>query len=230
MAQQQAEGPEQAAQQPQQAAQNPALQAVPVRNGAETMPVAPVITREPSGNTWVGRYPTQRGTESLDPSWRQSAEDFISALEAAGAAVHISETARNPDKVYLMHYAYRIAQEGMDPETVPAREGVNIDWVHRDADGNVDLDASRAAAQSMVDGYNIVHRPSLTSRHIDGLAVDMSIAWTGTLTIANGNGENVVIATEPRNGAGNTNLHAVGASYGVHKLAGDAPHWSSDGR
>ena len=24
-------------------------------------------------------------------------------------------------------------------------------------------------------------------------------------------------------------LHAVGASYGVHKLIGDDPHWSIDG-
>jgi hypothetical protein len=30
-------------------------------------------------------------------------------------------------------------------------------------------------------------------------------------------------------GTTSANLHAVGASYGVHKLASDPPHWSTDG-
>jgi hypothetical protein len=38
-----------------------------------------------------------------------------------------------------------------------------------------------------------------------------------------------VITTTPRTGAGNAALQAVGAGFGVRKLASDAPHWSTDG-
>jgi hypothetical protein len=214
---------------PQQQAQNPLLQAVPVRI-AEPAPPVQALAKTPSGESWVGKYPTQRSTDSLDAAWKPSVDNFISALEAAGAQVHISESARNEDKVYLMHYAYRIAKEGMDPSTVPARDGVDIEWVHRDAAGSVDLEASKAAAQAMVDKFNIVYKPSLTSRHIDGLAVDMSIAWTGDLSIKDADGKTVTIKSEPRTGADNAELHAVGETYGVKKLGSDAPHWSSDGK
>jgi len=63
---------------------------------------------------------------------------------------------------------------------------------------------------------------------LEGRAVDVDIAWNGTLTIAGANGQNVGIASTPRDGS-NTELHAVGAGYGVHKLVSDPPHWSDDG-
>ena len=59
-----------------------------------------------------------------------------------------------------MHYSYRIARENMDPATVPAMAGVDINWVHRDARGAVNLAASRAAASAMVGGYQIVFSPA----------------------------------------------------------------------
>lgn len=77
--------------------------------------------------------------------------------------------------------------------------------------------------------YNIVRRPSRQSRHVEGLAVDMTIAWTGNLAIRTRNGATVAISTTPRNGD-NIQLHAIGASYEVYKLLDDTPHWSSDGR
>jgi hypothetical protein len=80
----------------------------------------------------------------------------------------------------------------------------------------------------MVAAYGTVYRPSLTSRHTEGRAVDMDISWNGTLAIAGANGQNVSIATTPRNG-GNAELHSVGAGYGAHKLVSDPPHWSDDG-
>jgi hypothetical protein len=39
----------------------------------------------------------------------------------------------------------------------------------------------------------------------------------------------VTISSTPRTGAFNTDLHQVGASYGVVKLVTDHPHWSADG-
>jgi hypothetical protein len=121
-----------------------------------------------------------------------------------------------------MHYSFRIAREALDPATVPAMQGVDIEWVHRDARGHVNLAASRAAASAMVSGYSIVFRPALNSNHTRGLAIDMTVTNYINKNINNGSGQAVLV----RNAA---NLHALGATYGVHKLATDPPHWSSDG-
>ncbi len=80
----------------------------------------------------------------------------------------------------------------------------------------------------MVSGYGIVYEPALTSRHTEGHAVDMSISWSGNLSITNASGATVVINTTPRTGM-NAQLIQVGASYGVVKLQSDPPHWSNDG-
>ena len=69
---------------------------------------------------------------------------------------------------------------------------------------------------------------SLTSLHIKGEAVDMTIGWAGTLSIADAAGQVHAIGG-PRSGESNANLHAVGATYGVKKLLSDPPHWSSTG-
>lgn len=81
----------------------------------------------------------------------------------------------------------------------------------------------------MVEGYGIVFPPVLKSRHTEGNAIDMNISWQGNLTIADANAKSVKITTQPRTGAGNARLQAVAATYGVHKLATDPPHWSADG-
>jgi hypothetical protein len=97
--------------------------------------------------------------------------------------------------------------------------GVDIQWDH---------DEAKSAAEAMVQAYDIVFQPALTSRHTQGLAIDMDIAWQGALTIADAHGVTNTIASIPRTG-GNSALQAVGNSYGVKKLAADPPHWSSDG-
>ena len=107
--------------------------------------------------------------------------------------------------------------------------GVDIQWVHHDATGKPDPLASRAAAARMVEGFGVVFPPLLHSRHIDGLAIDMTISWHDNLVIAKADGSLVTISSLPREGARNAELHAVGAGYGVVKLVADAPHWSSDG-
>jgi hypothetical protein len=80
----------------------------------------------------------------------------------------------------------------------------------------------------MVHGYEIVHEPSLKSLHIFGKAIDMSITWDGLLKIKQKNGTRRTIRTLPRSGL-NHDLWAVGVTYGMFKLASDAPHWSSTG-
>ena len=54
------------------------------------------------------------------------------------------------------------------------------------------------------------------------LAMDITIKWSGTIQVIDARGvtQNVMKQQD---------LWPVGASYGVHKLPSDAPHWSSDG-
>lgn len=181
-----------------------------------------------SGRQWVDLFPASDSTADLAGFFRGSVDRFVSALRAAGATVTIDDTLRPPERAYLMHFSFRIAREAMDPAIVPAMQGVDVQWVHLDSQGRPDLPASRAAAEEMVQGYGVVFRPALTSRHTEGRAIDMTIGWRGNLTISNARGDRTTIASLPRSGE-NTALQRVGASYGVRKLASDPPHWSSDG-
>lgn len=143
--------------------------------------------------------------------------------------MNIASTFRPPKRAYLMHYCWRISHQNLNPKDVPAQEGVDIEWDHDDAE------KSKQAAADMCEVFEINHlkvRPSLTSRHTEGLAVDMNITWSGDLSIMQSNGQVMEIKTEPRNRM-NTELHAVGAGYGIIKFnnppSADKPHWSTDG-
>jgi hypothetical protein len=186
------------------------------------------MAREPSGVVWVARFPTSRSTDTLADGFRQKCNAFLAALGDAGAAVRINATLRPPERAYLMHWSFVINTGEVDPDDVPAHAGVAINWVHRKANGSPDLAASRAAAAAMVHGYDIAHRPSLTSLHIFGKAIDMSVDWNGALKIKQKNGTKKTIGSLPRSGL-NHALWAVGATYGVLKLPSDPPHWSSTG-
>jgi hypothetical protein len=190
----------------------------------------PKIGPQLSGPQWVNKY---RG--SIDPNdcvgdFRNNLKQFLKALQDAGVKVQISATLRPPERAYLMHHAYKIANNVEDPSNIPRMPTLLIDWVHRDEAGEPDLPASRSAASQMVTGFGIVAQPALVSRHTQGRAVDMDISWTGTLTIAPREGPPRAIKSMPRTGE-NKDLHAIGASYGVIKaaFAGDPPHWSDDG-
>jgi hypothetical protein len=179
-----------------------------------------------SGSAWwhanQATYPNSSSVSDLAPEFRPKVEAFITALHKAGASVEVSSTLRNKKRAYLMHYSWTIANGSIAPESVPAAPGVDIIWDHGD-------DAkSKAAAQQMVTLFSIQYQPSLASLHISGLAIDMDIAWKGKLTIKHKSGQVVAIGA-PEDGATNTNLHRVGASYGVLKLLSDPPHWSSTG-
>jgi hypothetical protein len=182
-----------------------------------------------SGPQWVSMFPTSKSTDDLVEPFRTSAKRFISALQAAQASVIVDATYRPVERAYLMHFAFEVARKDLDPATVPAQAGVDIQWVHLDAAGQPDLVASKAAAEQMVQAYGLAVEAVLVSRHTQRLAVDMTISWQGDLTIANGDETLTTISSLPRTGAGNAALQAVGASYGVKKLLTDAPHWSSDG-
>ena len=171
----------------------------------------------------MSKFPTSSSLNDLAEPFRDKANRFILALRNAHATVAIADTIRPPERAYLMHFSFAIAREALDPTTIPPMSGVDIQWVHPTAA------ASKAAAQQMVERYGIVFKPVLKSRHTEGRAIDMTITWQNSLAIVRADGTTVAIASTPRDGAFNTDLHKVGASYGVIKLVSDHPHWSEDG-
>lgn len=180
-----------------------------------------------SGPAWVEKFPTSVSVDDLVAPFKENTRAFLKALADAGATVEISATFRPPERAFLMHYAYRIARQGLDPAAVPVNAKIDIDWVHRTASGKVDLAASRNAAEEMVQAYGIVYKPALNSNHTLGLAIDMTISWEGSLTIALASGQKTTIDSGPRTGQ-NSHLHEVGKSYQVLKMVSDPPHWSYD--
>lgn len=175
-----------------------------------------------SGTTWVQQFPTSASTAHLTADFAAAVNRFVTALRDADATVRISATLRPPERAYLMHYAWRIAQTQVDPASVPARTGVDIDWAHRNAAGQMQLGAARSAAAQMVTAYGLVYQPSLTSRHTEGRAIDMTITHYLNKTINQADGMPLLLQTA-------AHLHTLGASYGVNKLVSDPPHWSDDG-
>ncbi|AOR61809.1 hypothetical protein [Pectobacterium wasabiae] len=182
-----------------------------------------------SGPDWVRLYPGSASIQDLRSPFRTSVERFIAALQASNAQVTISATLRPPERAYLMHWSWMIAQGRAQAESATPMVGVNIQWVHP-----TPAESVRAAA-AMVNAYGMSRlnvAPALRSRHTEGHAIDMDISWRGELTIQDSGGNNINIRTQPATGM-NTELHRVGASYGVIKFHGgerDRPHWSIDGR
>jgi len=179
-----------------------------------------------SGAAWwhanQARFPNSNKLADLSPAFRSKLTPFLDALRAAGATVNITAGNRDATRAYLMHHCWQISKGAERASAVPPKPGCNIQWDH----GN---DAqSKRGAREMRDLFGIVFKPSLTSNHIGGDAVDMSVTWSGTLRVKDANG--VVHALgSPRNGGDNAGLHAVGKSYGVKKLVSDRPHWSLTG-
>jgi len=187
--------------------------------------------RELSGPEWVTKFPGSRSLGDLSDPFKGSAQAFVAALLDGGCSVTLSSTLRPPERAYLMRFSTAIARNVMMPEDVPAHPNVPIEWVHRTG-GQIDHPKSRSAAVQMVQLYGIDATsplPALASRHTEGNAVDMSISWTGVLSIRDARGRVVQIADLPRSGL-NPALHRVGATYKVIKASfQDDPHWSNDG-
>lgn len=170
----------------------------------------------PAGRYWTEQYPTGRTTGSLEEPFQTSVEKMITALEAGGADVDIAATRRPRERAYLMRGAWDIVNEGVDPADVPAFPGIDIEW-------------TREGAAEMVAIYRLAYRPSLTSRHIEGKAIDMSITWKGLITVTDARGVRQTLDWS-KLADRTTRLYAFGATFGVKKLVKDPPHWSTDGR
>ncbi|MGV7210849.1 hypothetical protein ACLB1G_23705 [Oxalobacteraceae bacterium A2-2] len=184
---------------------------------------------ELSGAGWAKRYAGSSDTRDLTGSFRHAVDDFIYAMIEAGIKVGVEATYRPAKRSYLMHWSWRIVNDGVDPASVPAMSDVGIQWEHPSAT------ASLRAAKDMVDALSMRRlrtKPALRSQHNLGLAIDMSLSWRGTVSVRDATGRMVQIKSTPRNGL-NRQLIEVGASYGVKKYSGsgrDVPHWSNNGR
>ena len=185
-----------------------------------------------SGKSWVTWADTNAANSSsvddLAEPFRTSVKDFIAALQDAGATVSIEATRRPAKRAYLFHWSWMIALGKVKPAHARSMAGVDIEWDHGD------LAKSKAAAMEMVRGFGLAIppkstvAPALSSNHIAGKAIDMSITWAGILKVKKKDGKEVSIhyMLNPNQ---NHKLHEVGVSYGVRKLRTDAPHWSSNG-
>ena len=194
--------------------------------GSGAPPASVNVSRLLSGSAWwqanQGKYPNSADIATLDGSFKVKVDKLLAAMDAAHLKVKVHSTRRNKVRAYLMHYSWKVAKGLVVPDKVPAEPGCDVVWDH----GN--LAASRQGAQQMVDLFGVVYQPSLNSRHIAGLAIDMQIQWAGAVSVRDAQGTAVALGL-PCEGATNTNLHKVGASYGVIKNVADRPHWSDNG-
>ncbi len=189
---------------------------------------------EKSGKNWVTWANTNAKNSSdisklVDP-FKSNVTAFIKALKEAGASVSVSSTRRSEKRAYLFHWSWKIYLEKAKPEDATKKAGVDIEWNHGDKAKSI------AGAKEMVLGFGLAVppnskvAPSLTSNHISGKAIDMTITWKGTIEVARkGNPKKVKITYMP-NANSNLELHKVGKSYGVIKHTSDRPHWSVTGR
>ena len=201
-----------------------ALQDPPPVSTTQT-PATPGQDPRLSGEAWFvvnqARYPNSKSLDDLEPAFQIRAKAFIAALKQAGATVQVSATRRDRTRAWLMHFCCLIAESAAAAKAVTKNADCDIIWDHKD---NA---ATRQGALEMKQCFDIAFPAALKSRHIDGLAVDMTISWHGSLDIKSGQGQILAIGA-PFDGS-NPDLHAVGKSYGVIKLLSDLPHWSSDG-
>lgn len=204
------------------------------QTGGQGERAVPAPDLEPSGRDWVSQFRGSRDLQDLRLPFRGYVEAFVGALRDAGATVNINATYRPPRRAYLMHWSWMINKNRVCAKDVPAMDGVPISWKHYDINEEYSDAQSVAAARDMVRGFQMERldvAPSLKSRHTVGCGIDMTISWEGDLLIRDAYGELVQIDRLPRTGL-NTQLHRVGASYGVIKYnrsGRDAPHWSDTG-
>ncbi|MEM0934572.1 MAG: hypothetical protein AAGJ91_01565 [Pseudomonadota bacterium] len=182
-----------------------------------------------SGKAWFNanqaKFPNSNKISDLEGGFKAKVLEFQKALKAAGCTIRVASTLRNEKRAAIMHWSFKVAKGKVKPNAVPKIAGVDILFDH----GEDKVSIAKAKEMVGPNGFRIRYQPSLTSMHISGQAIDWHISWSGDLKIKKKNGEEVTISSSPKNGT-NSELHAVGKSYGVHKLVGDVPHWSVNGR
>lgn len=189
----------------------------PLTPTADRMPViVSIAAKELSGTLWVTRFLGSSAITELAEPFKSNANKFLTAISTAGGSARINATYRPPERAHLMHYSSLLSRGKIKADAIPEMPGVNIEWVHPTGA------ASTAAATEMALGYGIVYPPALDTNHTRRTAMDITITQIIGKSIIDAAGTEVSIAKL-------SDLNAVGATFGVHKLVSDRPHWSSDG-
>ena len=192
-----------------------------------------------SGKEWVKEYKDKASIEDLSSPFKENVKDFLKAIDEAKKKTpkakityHISSTRRPYKRAVLMHYCHKVAHNKISPQQAQIetqKENIPINWIHTDSSGKYSEKISRAKALEMVRAYGIAYPASLTSHHVRGNAIDITITWQSSFTIKDKAGKEHTIDT-PKNGATNLELRKVGETYGVKRtLEKDPPHWSLEG-
>ena len=192
-----------------------------------------------SGKEWVKEYKDKASIEDLSSPFKENVKDFLKAIDEAKKKTpkakityHISSTRRPYKRAVLMHYCHKVAHNKISPQQAQIetqKENIPINWIHTDSSGKYSEKISRAKALEMVRAYGIAYPASLTSHHVRGNAIDITITWQSSFTIKDKAGKEHTIDT-PKNGAINLELRKVGETYGVKRtLEKDPPHWSLEG-
>ena len=192
-----------------------------------------------SGKEWIKEYKDKASIEDLSSPFKENVKDFLKAIDEAKKETpqakityYISSTRRPYKRAVLMHYCHKVAYNNITPQQAQQatqKENIPINWVHTDSSGNYSEKISREKALEMVKAYGIAYPASLTSHHVRGNAIDITITWQSSFTIKDKTGEIHTIDI-PRNGTTNPQLREVGKTYGVKRtLEKDPPHWSLEG-
>lgn len=209
----------------------PAAVAVDQQRTNKNHPITVLSTpnKEPSGPHWHRRFMGDNTLNGLSTTFRPMVTQFIDAMKAAGIKVKINAILRPIKRSYLMYWAFKIAK-GTPPEQADPFPGVDIDWLHRDANGTPNPVKAKAAARQMCDAYGIawnsprqkVARPA-ASNHTRGDAIDMKMSNYVGKSVKDANGELIEVT-------GFSTLVAIGKSYGVIYFPREDMHWSINGR
>ena len=184
-----------------------------------------------SGKSWANKFGHSTEISALNEPFRQNVDSFLKAL--AVLKPKIVSTYRSDEHQYLMYWSSQIAYHGVKPEDVPHWPGVDIVWIHKKPNGDVDPDASRAAAQELAQEMGVPPGTAVAlpgkSNHADRIAIDLVISWKGDLTV---DGMPLRGGTGDKQLDGfNKDLAALGLKYNVKKgqAKGDWMHWSATG-
>lgn len=209
----------------------PAAVAVDQQRTNKNHPITVLSTpnKEPSGPQWHRRFMGDNTLNGLSAAFRPKVTQFVDAMKAAGIKVKINAVLRPIKRSYLMYWAFKIAK-GTPPDQADPFPGVEIDWLHRDANGTPNPAKAKAAARQMCDAYGIawnsprqkVARPA-ASNHTRGDAIDMKMSNYAGKSVKNADGELIEVT-------GFSTLVTIGKSYGVIYFPREDMHWSINGR
>jgi hypothetical protein len=174
-----------------------------------------------SGKHWCAKFPTSETTATLASPFKKNIQNFITMLEANGAKVKINATKRPAERAHLMHFSFKVAKKILSPSKVPKYPNIDIIWSH---------DNAISAAEEMVKEYNIAYPPAFKSKHVDGLAIDMTITSLPSILKFRSDNKDVEVTIGKLPAHSNKNLWRLASKYySVAKLPHDAPHWMHEG-